>query len=83
MFEVDDMHQLETHLTHLDSINAISLPRIRKNIDALEAFTLKALKSKVNEDNKKSQAKISGMKKNYEDLQRKIDALNAKLGHVR
>jgi len=49
----------------------------------LEAFSVKALKNKLNDDNKKSQQQISKMKKNYEDLQKEIDALNNKLGKVK
>lgn len=41
------------------------------------------MKSKLNDDNKKSQASIAAMKKNYEDLQKQIEALNNKLGHVK
>lgn len=49
----------------------------------LEAFAIKALKNKLNEDNKKSQNQISLMKRNYEDLQKEIDNLNNKLGKVK
>lgn len=55
------------------------MPRIKKSIDQLQGFSLKSLKNQLNEDNKKSQAQISKMKKNYEDLQKEIDALNGKL----
>jgi peptidoglycan hydrolase CwlO-like protein len=36
----------------------------------------------LNDDNKKSQGQISKMKKNYEDLQKQIEALNGKIGRV-
>ena len=61
----------------------ISLPRIRRNIDQLEAFSNEALKNKINDDNKKSQGQISKMKKSYDDLQKLIDALNNKLQKVK
>lgn len=34
----------------------------------LEGFSVKSLKNQLNDDNKKSQAMISQMKKNFEDL---------------
>lgn len=58
------------------------MPRIRKNIDQLEAFSLKALKNQLNDDNKRSQNQISKMKKNYEDLQKQIDSCNTKIVKV-
>jgi hypothetical protein len=50
----EDLHQLRQNLKSLDKQNDIDLPRIKKNIDMLEAFAIKALKNKLNEDNKKS-----------------------------
>jgi predicted nuclease with TOPRIM domain len=49
---------------------------VKRNIDQLEASQYKAMKSQLNEDNYKSQMEITRMKKNYEDLQKKIDSLN-------
>jgi peptidoglycan hydrolase CwlO-like protein len=40
------------------------------------------LRGNLNDDNKKSQLKISQMKKNYEDLQKEINDLNSKLDLV-
>ena len=37
------------------------------------------LRNNLNDDNKKSQSLISRMKKNYEDLSKTIESLNAKL----
>ena len=37
------------------------------------------LRNNLNDDNKKSQSLISKMKKNYEDLSKTIENLNAKL----
>lgn len=79
----EDLHQLKQNLKALEKQLTVDLPRIKKNIDLLEAFAIKALKNKLNEDNKKSQNQISQMKRNYEDLQREIDNLNNKLGKVR
>ena len=56
----------------------VDLPRLRKAVEALEGFTLKALKNRMHDDNKASQTMISKMKRSYEDLQKVIDALNAK-----
>jgi len=49
-------------------MDTIDIPRIKRNIDNLEGFSLKSLKNKINDDNKRSQVQISKMKKNYEDL---------------
>lgn len=46
----------------------------------LEGFSVKSLKNQLNDDNKKSQAMISAMKKNFEDLQKQIEKLNTKVG---
>lgn len=64
----EDLHSLKQNLKALEKQLTVDLPRIKRNIDALEAFAGKALKNKLNEDNKKSQGKISQMKRNYEDL---------------
>lgn len=45
----------------------------------LEGFSVKSLKNQLNDDNKRSQAMISTMKKNFEDLQRQIEKLNGKV----
>ena len=79
----EDLHMLKMNLKSLEKLADIDIPRIKKNIDLLEHFTIKTLKNKLNEDNKRSQTKISKMKRNYEDLQKEIDALNSKLAKVR
>ena len=79
----EDLHMLKMNLKSLEKLADIDIPRIKKNIDLLEHFTIKTLKNKLNEDNKRSQTKISKMKRNYEDLQKEIDALNSKLAQVR
>ena len=81
--DTDDLHQLEACLKAICKYLDTDIPRIKKNIDSLEAFTVKALRNKLNEDNKKSQGLITQMKKNYDDLQKEIDALNSKLVTVR
>jgi hypothetical protein len=55
----DDLHHLRQNLKALEKQLAVDLPRVKKNIDNLEAFAIKALKNKLNEDNKKSQNQIS------------------------
>lgn len=79
----EDLHQLKQNLKALEKQLQVDIPRIKKNIDMLEAFAIKALKNKLNEDNKKSQNQISQMKRNYEDLQKEIDNLNNKLAKVK
>jgi chromosome segregation ATPase len=79
----EDLHSLRQNLKALEKQLTVDIPRIKKNIDMLEAFAIKALKNKLNEDNKKSQNQISQMKRNYEDLQREIDNLNNKLAKVK
>jgi len=79
----EDLHSLKMNLKALEKQLSTDIPRIKKNIDLLEAFAIKALKNKLNEDNKKSQAQISQMKRNYEDLQKEIDNLNNKLSKVK
>jgi hypothetical protein len=64
----EDLSMLRLNLKSLEKLAEIDIPRIKKNIDLLEMFTIKTLKNKLNEDNKRSQAKISKMKRNYEDL---------------
>lgn len=65
---LDDLQQLRQNLQSEKKIDTIDIPRIKRNIDNLEGFSLKSLKNKINDDNKKSQVQISKMKKNYEDL---------------
>ena len=78
----EDVAQLRQYLKALEKLQGNDIPRVKRNIDQLEAFSLKALKNRLNDDNKKSQGQISKMKKNYEDLQKQIEALNAKIGRV-
>ena len=80
--EVEDLQQMRQNLRALQKIEVTDLTRIIRNIDQLEGFILKNLKNTLNDDNKKSQGQISKMKKNYEDLQKAIDALNLKLVKV-
>ena len=79
----DDLHILRSNLKSLEKQISVDVVRIKKNIDMLEAYAIKALKNKLNDDNKKSQNMISKMKKNYDDLQKEIDALNNKMGKVK
>ena len=59
-------------------METVDLPRIKRNVEQIEAFTIKNLKNTLNDDNKRSQVLISKMKKNYEDLQKIIEALSVK-----
>ena len=78
--DMDDIQKLRQNLKSLQKQDQVDVPRIKRNIDQLEGFCLKALKNQLNDDNRRSQAQISKMKKNYEDLQKHIDALNKKIG---
>lgn len=55
----EDLHVLKSNLKSLEKHLLIDVPRIKKNIDQLEAYALKSLKNRLQEDNKKSQAEIS------------------------
>ena len=65
---VSDIQQMKSNLKALEKLLGIEIPRVQRNIDMLDGFSQKSLKNKLNDDNKKSQAMISQMKKNYEDL---------------
>lgn len=45
---------LKGNLTTLTTQSTMEIPRIKKNIDQLEAFLVKHLKTKLNDDNKAS-----------------------------
>lgn len=77
--EPEDILVLKGAFKVITRQDEIDLPRLRKNVELLEGFTLKALKNRMHDDNKASQNVISRMKRAYEDLQKLIDALNAKL----
>jgi hypothetical protein len=83
LIDPDHLNALVRHLKILESQQVLEIPRVKKDIEHLEAYTIKSLKSKLNDDNKKSQNQISDMKKRFEDLQKYIDALNLKVGTVR
>lgn len=79
IISLNDLQQLREDLKALQKIDSVDNPRIKRNIDMLEGFSVKSLKNQLNEDNKRSQAMISQMKKNFEDLQRQIEKLNGKV----
>lgn len=83
LIDPDHINALQRNFKTLETQSLLEIPRIKKNIDQLEAYTIKSLKNKLNDDNKKSQTQISAMKKRFEDLQKYIDALNLKVGTVR
>lgn len=83
MIDPLDLDQLNQNLADLEKQHNVDIPKIVKNIDQLENFSMKALKNKLNDDNKKSQGQIAVMKKNYDDLQKIIDELNKKAGKVK
>jgi len=56
---VNELQQLRENLKALQKIDSVDNPRIKRNIDMLEGFSVKSLKNQLNDDNKKSQAMIS------------------------
>jgi len=52
--QLGDVQQLRHHFKSLEKLQGTDVPRIRRNIDQLEAFSLKALKNQLNDDNKRS-----------------------------
>ena len=80
--EVTHVQALSHHSKSLEQLQEVDVPRIRLNIGQLESFSLKALKNKLNDENKRSQNQISKMKKNYEDLQKQIELTNKKIDVV-
>ena len=48
----------------------------------LEAYCLKAQRNLMHEDTKKSQTLIASLKKDYDDLQARINQLNTKIGKI-
>ena len=47
----------------------------KTKVETLKSFMVRSLKNQLNEDNKKSQALIAKVKKNYEELQKMYEAL--------
>ena len=80
--EVTHVQSLTHNSKSLDQLQEVDIPRIRSNIVQMESFSLKALKNKLNDENKRSQNQISKMKKNYEDLQKQIELTNKKIDVV-
>lgn len=68
--ELTEVSLLQHHKKSLEKLKTVDIVRLRKNIDQLEAISVKALKNQLNDTNKISQIQISKMKKNYEDLQK-------------
>jgi paraquat-inducible protein B len=55
---------------------------LRKAVDQLEAYCLKAQRTLMHEDTKKSQTLIAALKKDYDDLQARINQLNSTIGRI-
>lgn len=51
---VNELHQLRENLKALQKIDNVDNPRIKRNIDMLEGFSVKSLKNQLNDDNKRS-----------------------------
>jgi 3-methyladenine DNA glycosylase AlkC len=75
VIDQEDMKTLKNCLKQFVKIEEVEMPKIIKSIDDLETYVLKSLKNQLNDDNKKSQQFISKIKKNFEDLGKKIDAV--------
>lgn len=52
---LEDVFELQSYHALLERLQAGEIPRVKRHIDQLEAFSLKALKNGLNDDNKKSQ----------------------------
>ena len=74
---------LKGNQTTLETQQSLEIPRIKKNIDVLEAYLVKNLKTKLNEDNKASQAQIAAMTQRFDDYSKFITTLNEKVATVR
>ena len=79
----EELENAKQGLEHLQKLEQIDTPKLIQNIESLDQFVIKALRNQLNEDNKKSQAKIAVMKKQYDELQKKIEAVNNKYGDCR
>ena len=75
MLKQDEIKQLQQCLKAFVKIHGVEVPKVTKNIDDLESYVIKSLKNQLNDDNKKSQTLIAKIKKSYEDLQKKIEAV--------
>lgn len=56
---INELQQLKENLKALQKLDSVDNPRIKRNIDMLEGFSVKSLKNQLNDDNKRSQAMIS------------------------
>jgi hypothetical protein len=54
LIDPDHINALQRNFKTLETQSLLEIPRIKKNIDQLEAYTIKSLKNKLNDDNKKS-----------------------------
>lgn len=52
---LENLQELKMNQKTLLKIQSIEILRLKKNIDGLEGFSLRSLKSRINEDNKRSQ----------------------------
>jgi 3-methyladenine DNA glycosylase AlkC len=75
LIDQEDMKTLKNCLKQFVKVEDVEMPKTIKSIDDLETYVLKSLKNQLNDDNKKSQQFISKIKKNFEDLGKKIDAV--------
>jgi uncharacterized protein YlxW (UPF0749 family) len=76
---MDVIDTLRGNLATLGTQSTLEIPRTVKNIDSLEAYLVKNLKLKLNDDNKQSQAQIASMKGRFDLYQKFIDTLNGKV----
>lgn len=83
LITAEDMEMAKQSLKTVDKIKMSDMPKIIQMIDNLENHLLKSLRSLLSDDNKKSQSQISKMKKNYEELQRQIEAVTLKFTDCR
>lgn len=66
---------LESSVKELEKVKEQELEGAKTKVETLKSFMVRSLKNQLNEDNKKSQALIAKVKKNYEELQKMYEAL--------
>ena len=79
MVHPDDIVQLRVHLKDLQRQYDTNIDAITRNIDALDAFSKKALASKLMVENKLTAAKVTSIKRTFEEIESQILKMNSKI----
>lgn len=72
MVHPDDIVQLKVHLKDLKRQYDTNIDAITKNIDALDAFSKKALANKLTLEDKLTSAKVTSIKRTFEEIENQI-----------